>query len=204
MLTIKRFRNKGSPVLNIRNLKGKSAMFNRLGKGFVLIALIFSLSLPGTAYPSVSGRLTNNPKAAAFTLRDQFGNELSFKFPREKITIFAFADKNGSDQLEDWIRPLVEKYSVKDADKIDIAGIAELSSVPGIAKGIVRNLIKKKSERSVLLDWNGDVSKSYNYEKDKANIILVDRQGNIISREVGTANAAKLAKIYQAIDRALR
>ena len=180
-------------------------MFRRFGNIFVLIVLIFNLGLSGTANPSRSDNLAANPKAAAFALKDQFGNELSFKFPREKITILAFADKNGSEQLEEWIRPLAEKYSgQKYADKLDIAGIAELSSVPGIAKGVVRNFIKKKSERPVMLDWNGEVSKSYNYEKDKANLILIDRQGNIIEREIGGADAAKLSKIYQTIDRELK
>ena len=179
-------------------------MFNRFGKSFVLIALVFNLTFPGTANFLRFDKLANNPQAVSFALKDQFGNELSFKFPREKVTVFAFADKNGSEQLEDWIRPLVERYCVKDADKIDVEGIAELSSVPGIAKGVVRNLIKKKSERPVMLDWNGEVSKSYNYEKDQANIILIDRQGNIIAREIGAASAAKLAKIYQEIDRMLK
>ena len=179
-------------------------MLNRFGKSFVLIALVFNLSLFGAANSPRADNLVNNPKAAAFALKDQFGNEFSFKFPREKVTIFAFADKNGSEQLEEWIRPLIERYSAKDADKIEIAGIAELSSVPGIAKGVVRNLIRKKSERPVMLDWNGDVSKSYNYEKDKANLVLVDRQGNIIARETGAANATRLAKFYREIDRVLK
>ena len=204
MLEIDIFAAKALLLVNFQNSKGNLAMFNRFRKSFALIALIFIFGWSGTTRSLVFGKNSNNPKAAAFTLKDQFGNELSFKFPREKITIFAFADKNGSEQLETWIRPLAEKYSAKYADKLDIQGIAELSSVPGIAKGVVRNIIKKKSERPVMLDWNGEVSKSYSYQKDQANIVLVDRQGNIIARETGAADDDGLAKLYQAIDRELK
>lgn len=179
-------------------------MTNRAWKSFVLIALIFNLCLNGAAKTPDSKKLARPAKAAEFALKDQFGNELSIKFPRQKVIILAIADKDGSEQLEEWIRPLAEKYSAKYADKLDIQGIAELSSVPGIAKGVVRNFIKKKSERPVMLDWSGAVSKSYSYEKDKANVFLIDRAGNILVRAVGAADAVKLEELYLEIDKLLK
>jgi hypothetical protein len=139
-------------------------------------------------------------KAKDFTLKDQFGNNLEYKFPREKVTILAFGDKDGSDQLEAWIRPLYDKYT----EKIDIMGVAELSAVPAIARGIVRAMIKKKSKKAVMLDWEGKVSKDFNYEKKKANIIVIDKNGNILTKEVGVADDAKLKKIYAEIDKLLK
>lgn len=179
-------------------------MLTHLKKSFVLIILIFNLFLHGTASITGADNSVKNSKATAFSLKDQFGNELSYKFPREKTTILAFADKTGSEQLEAWIQPLVNRYSSKYADKLDIQGVAELSSVPGIAKGVVRNLIKKKVDRPVMLDWKGDVSKSYSYEKDKVNVLLIDRQGNIVSREIGAADKTKLDSFYKKIDALLK
>lgn len=138
-------------------------------------------------------------KAKEFSLKDQFGKVHDYKFPREKISILAFADKDGSEQLEAWIRPLYEKYG----DKIDIHGVAELSAVPSIARGIVRVMIKKKSKHSVMLDWKGEVSKNYSYEKDKANIVLIDAKGNIVAREVGATDAKKLDEFYKKVDKLL-
>jgi hypothetical protein len=139
-------------------------------------------------------------KAKDFSLKDQFGNVLEYKFPREKVTVLAFGDKDGSDQLEAWIRPLYDKYT----DKVDIMGVAELSAVPAIARGIVRAMIKKKSKKAVMLDWDGKVSKDFKYEKKLANIILIDKSGNIIIKEVGVADEAKLKKIYTEIDKLLK
>lgn len=139
-------------------------------------------------------------KAADFSLKDQFGKVYDFKFPKEKVTILAFGDKDGSEQLEAWIRPIYDKYQ----DKIDIHGIAELSSVPLIARGIVRGIIKKKTTYSVMLDWEGKVSESYKYEKKKANIYLIDRKGTIVVKTIGAADATRLETIYKEIDALLK
>lgn len=48
-------------------------------------------------------------KAESFSLKDQFGNLHRIKFPREKVLILAFADRDGSGQLEGWIRSLYER-----------------------------------------------------------------------------------------------
>lgn len=139
-------------------------------------------------------------KAKDFSLKDQFGNTLEYKFPREKVSILAFGDKDGSEQLEAWIRPLYDKYT----DKIDIMGVAELSAVPAIARGIVRAMIKKKSKKAVMLDWEGKVSKDFKYEKKKANIVLIDKNGNIIAKEIGIADEAKLKTLYAEVDKLLK
>jgi hypothetical protein len=139
-------------------------------------------------------------KAKDFSLKDQFGNNLEYKFPREKVSILAFGDKDGSDQLEAWIRPLYDKYT----DKVDIMGVAELSAVPAIARGIVRAMIKKKSKKAVMLDWEGKVSKDFKYEKKQANIVLIDKNGNIIAKQIGIADEAKLKTFYAEIDRLIK
>ena len=139
-------------------------------------------------------------KAKDFSLKDQFGNTLEYKFPREKVTILAFGDKDGSDQLEAWIRPLYDKYT----DKVDIMGVAELSAVPAIARGIVRAMIKKKSKKAVMLDWEGKVSKDFKYEKKQANIFLIDKNGTIITKQMGLADEAGLKKLYAEIDKLLK
>ena len=157
-----------------------------------IIAVIMANNFTAFANPKM--------KAADFSLKDQFGKVHDFKFPKEKVTILAFGDKDGSEQLEAWIRPLYDKYQ----DKIDIHGIAELSSVPLIARGIVRSIIKKKTTYSVMLDWEGKVSESYKYEKKKANIYLIDKKGMVVVKEIGAADAARLDTLYKEIDALLK
>ncbi|GIU81483.1 MAG: hypothetical protein D6687_02950 [Acidobacteria bacterium] len=142
----------------------------------------------------------NLMKASDFSLKDQYGKTYDIKFPREKVTILAFGDREGSEQLESWIRPLYERYQ----DTIDIYGIAELSSVPSIARGLVRSIIKAKSPYPVMLDWEGTVSQNYKYEKGKANIYVIDKKGFVVTKKTGLANPKELESLFKEIDKALK
>ena len=161
------------------------------------ISVLFVFVCVCVANSTMAVSRINKDKAVEFSLKDQFGTVYDYKFPREKVSILAFGDKDGAEQLESWIKPLVEKYDTT----LDIQGIAELSSVPSIARGIVRSMIKKKSKFPVMLDWKGTVSKSYKYEKKKANIILINKDGAIIFKDTGVADNDKLTKLYKEIDK---
>lgn len=136
-------------------------------------------------------------KAESFSLKDQFGNLHRIKFPREKVLILAFADRDGSGQLEGWIRSLYERY------KIDIYGVAELSSVPTIIRGVVRSFIRQRTKNPVMLDWEGDVSRLYGYEKGKANIYVISKEGLIVMRRNGAASQEALEEAFKKIDELL-
>ena len=134
-------------------------------------------------------------KAPEFGLEDQFGKTLSVKFPAEKVTVLVFGDKQGAEQIEGWVSPLYGKYT----DKINIYGIAELSVVPWIAKGFVRNSIKSRSKTSIMLDWSGKVSKDYGCEKEEANLFVIDKDGYIIAENRGAATKTELENLYKKI-----
>jgi hypothetical protein len=50
------------------------------------------------------------PQATSFTLKDQHGSWRVYGFPQETVRVVFFADSTGSEQLEDWIRPLYDRY----------------------------------------------------------------------------------------------
>ncbi|MCS6874639.1 MAG: redoxin domain-containing protein [Pyrinomonadaceae bacterium] len=147
-----------------------------------------------------SGFFGEGMKAENFSLKDQFGKVHKVEFPREKITVLAFADREGSSQLESWIRPIYERYS----DRIDIYGVAELSAVPVIMRGVVRSFIRKGTEYPVMLDWDGKVSMAYGYEKGVANIYVINKEGVVIMKQKGKANKESLEQIFLKIDKLLR
>ncbi|MBT9546551.1 MAG: hypothetical protein IV090_14270 [Candidatus Sericytochromatia bacterium] len=73
-----------------------------------------------------------------FSLKDQKGISSLIQFPKNKITVLVFADREGAAQMEKWIQPLYAKYT----DQIDIHGIADLSAVPRFARGILKALFQ--------------------------------------------------------------
>jgi peroxiredoxin len=177
-------------------------------KPFILISLLF-LALQGanacndqdfaiveTNVESANLVFFDN-KAAEFELKDQYDKTFTLNFPKNKATILVFGDREGAKQIESWVRPLVEKY----ADKIDIQGVAELSAVPSLARSVVRRIMKNQVKYSVMLDWSGAVSKSYGYQKGKANLFVIDKRGSIVAEVAGAASEAELEKIYREINR---
>ena len=94
-------------------------------------------------------------KAAGFELKDQYNKAAIYRFPRNKITVRTFGDRQGAEQSVGWVRPRWEKYQ----DRIDQQGIAVLSGVPRLARGMVRMIFRTQIKYPVLLDWKGAVSR---------------------------------------------
>jgi peroxiredoxin len=160
----------------------------------LFLSLIF-LNVSDTLAEVNSNEASKKDKAANFTLEDQFGKKISINFPSDKVAVLVFGDRKGSEQVEGWVRPLYGKYT----DKIYIFGIAELSVVPWAVRPAVRMMIRRGSKTPVMLDWSGNVSKSYGYEKGKANVFVVGKDGSITAVKRGAASNAALNDLYQEI-----
>ncbi len=139
-------------------------------------------------------------KAADFTLTDQFGNETAIKFPSDKPVVLVFGDREGSKQVENWVRPVYAEFT----DRIYIFGIAELSAVPRLARPAVRRIIRSKSKNPIMLDWTGSVARSYGCENGKANVFVVDRDGKVAAVRRGAADAGGLKDLYDRINGSLK
>ncbi|MGE3725842.1 MAG: TlpA family protein disulfide reductase [Candidatus Sericytochromatia bacterium] len=126
-----------------------------------------------------------------FSLKDQKGLSSLIQFPKDKITVLAFADREGSAQMEKWIQPLYAKYT----DQIDIHGIADLSAVPRFARGIAQSIVSGLVKYPVMLDWEGNISQAYKVEKAKTNLYVIDPQGDIHLHLSGPASAESLSEI---------
>lgn len=133
--------------------------------------------------------------AIEFDLKDQYNKSYAIRFPRDKPLILVFGDRKGSSQIESWVRPLYDYYR----GGVDIYGVAELSAVPSLMQGVVRQIFKSQVKYSVMLDWSGKVAKSYSYQSGKANVIVINRKGEILFRQTGGATDAGLNRIYQMI-----
>lgn len=141
----------------------------------------------------------SNNRAPEFELKDQYGNSQAYRFPTAKINILIFGDRSGSQQIEGWVRPLYDRYQ----DRINIKGIAALSSVPSFARGMVTRIFKSQVKYPVLLDWTGEVSKSYSYEAGKANVFVVSPTGEILMRINGAATATGIEQIQTQVNKVL-
>lgn len=133
--------------------------------------------------------------ATGFSLRDQKGQTFTYQFPRPRVTVLAFADREGSAQMENWIRPLYSEFT----EQIDIHGIADLSAVPRFARGIAQGIISGLVKYPVMLDWEGKVSRAYQVEAGKTTLVVITPEGYIYRRLSGTASPEKLQSLIQSV-----
>src|SRR4051794_6077828 len=77
-------------------------------------------------------------KVPDFELKDQHNVTRTYQFPRDKISLLTVADRKGSDQIEAWVRPIKQRYG----NRIDIDGVADMSTVPTGLRTLVRNAFK--------------------------------------------------------------
>ena len=147
------------------------------------------------------GAATNAPAktVSGFELEDQYETLHPVKFPKSKITVLTVADQKGSEQVNDWIRPIYQRYE----KRIDIAGVADVSTVPARLRSFVRRAFKKQVDYPVMLDWGGGVSKSFGYSKNQVSVFVLSVEGTILIHVSGKVTDLKLKSLFEKIDHAL-
>jgi hypothetical protein len=138
-------------------------------------------------------------RAAEFTLGDQFGEVWSHTYPRDRIGVIVFADREGSEQMSEWIELLRERY----AGKVEVLGVAVLGDVPRTLRGLVRREFRKRYRTPVLLDWGGEVAGQFGYVDGRPAVCLVDRRGKMLWQWSGGAEKSAVEEFCGETDRAL-
>ena len=134
-------------------------------------------------------------KAPVFTLKDQFKKEHRYHFPRPRASVLIVADYGGSEQLEDWVRPIYARYQ----DRVALDGVADLSKVPRFARGMVRAFFRGQLDYPVMLDWSGEVTTRYHYQPGEANLFVIDPTGRIVLKVIGGVSHTKLQRVFTAL-----
>ncbi len=134
-----------------------------------------------------------------FALEDQFGDAHNYTFPKARVSVLLFADKAGSEQVEGWVLPLYDRYQ----NRIDIDGVADLSAVPSLMRGVVRFFFKRNAKRPIMLDWDGTVTSNFACTAGRANVFVVDTEGIVSFRYAGGADPKSIEAVCLAVDRAV-
>ncbi len=138
---------------------------------------------------------TNAPPS--IKLNDQYDAPQKLSFPSTNVTVLAIADKAGSEQIAGWITPIQQRFQ----GRIAIRGIADVSAVPRLLRGMVRKKFRKIQSYPVMMDWTGDVVNAFTYVPGQANILVLDERGRILARVTGLANPKALDDLNATIDR---
>ncbi len=141
-----------------------------------------------------------NLVCSSFALRDQFGALHQMSFPRTNLLVLTIADRKGNDQIDGWLESLTNRLSCH----LAIAGVADVSPVPSLLRGLVQRRFKAARPQPVMLDWHGSVVGKFPVEKDRANIFLIDREGHVVHHASGSASRDSVDDFLARLDHALK
>ena len=134
-------------------------------------------------------------KAPEFTLQDQYDRTVSLRQFAGRIVVLIASDKEGKAQNAGWRKDVRERY----AERVLVQGIADVSSVPFFLQGKIRRDLRKDGN-SILLDWKGEVFRSYGFAKAVSNIVLIDGHGVIRYRAAGGASPEAVRELFKKVD----
>ena len=164
------------------------------------VSLLLLTLAPGvSAAPNSEPSITPTNAPSSIELHDQFGAPQTLSFPATNVTLLTIADKKGSEQIASWVAPLKQRFG----KRIDIRGLADVSTVPRPLRGMIRRKFQKFQTYPVMMDWSGEAVKAFTYVPDKANVLVLDGRGQILQRISGEANPKAVQDLCAAIDRAL-
>jgi hypothetical protein len=165
----------------------------------IVSLLLLTMATGASAAPDSEPSITPTHAPSSIELHDQFDALQTLSFPATNVTLLTIADKKGSEQIADWVTPLKQRFG----KRIDIRGLADVSTVPRPFRGMVRMKFQKLYPYPIMLDWSGKTVKAFTYVPDKANVLVLDGHGQILKRISGKANPKAVQDLCAAIDRAL-
>ncbi len=165
----------------------------------LLLPLLLTLTTVASGEPSAKSPLLPSRAPALIQLRDQFDAPQTLSFPATNIIVLTIADKKGSEQIDAWVAAIKKQFG----QRIEIRGIADVSSVPRWLREMVRKRFQKVQTHPVMMDWSGETVKAITYVPGVANVLVLDKRGQILKRLIGAANDKSIQDLRAAIDLAL-
>ena len=113
-----------------------------------------------------------------FEIEDQFGHKHRDDDWRGEVLLLIGSDKDGSQFDDTWTRAIQNSVTtIADVGSLRIVHVADVKGVPFFLKGTVRGKFPRDSAHPIILDWKGEFANAYDFEENKANILVFDRTG---------------------------
>ena len=119
--------------------------------------------------------------AIDFTLKDQYDTEFRLRQFRGEDVLLLGCDKDSINLAEPWLNLFRERY----AHDLQIFPIVNGSNLPFFArlflKGKIKSELRGREDEprlpSILLDWDGKVSRQYGMRPKRCTVAIIDRSG---------------------------
>lgn len=161
----------------------------------VILMGLIALSMASSCFALAVGEA-----APAFKLSDQFGKSWDVSALRGSVVVVVAANRDSGRAMGPWFQYLKSKYG----SRIQLLGLMQLSGIPGFARGIARNRIKKETSDPLMLDFNGATGKLYEVSGKHPVVVVIDKTGVVRAVERINYTVPVGKSVSDAIDVALK
>lgn len=140
--------------------------------------------------------IKDRPKAPPFELKDQFKKPRSITFPRDRVTVLMFADRRSARQAEKWVGALYDRYE----NRILYEGVGVGKSVPRWERPVICFILRRVTPEPIMLDWNSAIATTYDFQRRRLNLFVVDPAGGIVLKTFGPKTEEAAKHVFDAID----
>lgn len=148
----------------------------------------------------VEGVDATEKKLMRFTMEDQFSKRYTEKDLAGKLILMMASDKGGSGYSEEWALAIQDYVAkMKDTKPVNVVACLQLSDIPEFLQGGIKRLMPREKEKRVLMDWKDAFIKPYGLVKNKCNILVFNKTGDLIYQVAVTkyksSKAQDIAKV---------
>lgn len=138
--------------------------------------------------------------APGFQLGDQFNKTWKHTDLKGKVVVLIVADKHSGRAMGPWVEKLKAQYP----NKIQILGMLDLHSVPGIGRGIAKKRIRNETKEPMMLDFQGKTAKAHEVTSTCPVVIVMDKDGVAKACQKSSCTPAAYKSVTDAVDAALK
>ncbi|MCX6346024.1 MAG: hypothetical protein NT018_13290 [Armatimonadetes bacterium] len=138
--------------------------------------------------------------APAFKIEDQFGKTWDSAALKGNVVVVIVANRDSGRAMDPWVSNLKSNYG----SKIQLLGLLDLHTIPGIVRGIARARIRKETSDPLMLDFGGKIAGSYLVSDNYPVVVVIDKSLVVKGLQKTQYNQSAYGNITDAIDAALK
>ena len=136
----------------------------------------------------------------SFDLKDQFGKSWKSSDVRNSVVVIVAANPDSGRAMGPWVDNLKTRYG----SKIDLIGLMDLHTVPGIGRGIARSRIRGETKDPLMLDFDGATARAYSVNSKYPVVVVIDKNGVVQSVQKSVFTNDAFSATTAAIDKSLK
>lgn len=182
-------------IADLRQARRQPAKF----PGFIAVAL-FALAAASTGSAAVASA---EPPRLELSLPDQFDLDHTAAAYAGKVVLLTVTDREGSAFSGAWIKAIFAALPPEARSQVHIVSAANLHGVPFFVRGLVKSKFPQDPQAWVLLDWHGQLAKTYALTPQCCNLLLFAPDGRLVQkiagRDVRPAEASAVARAIESL-----